>query len=269
MPTTYHERSVIRAMYASLALTVVATIVPYVDRATGNVLADHVRAGYPTYIQARIDSAVTTYLVYLSVVGALGIISCLGTIWAVKAGKRWVRGAATAMFALGIGIALTGLLVKDTSGDIGLPPLLGWVGMFLCLVGLLAVTLLWRRSAVRRLPVMLVPLALAAALVLAGCGGDEGGGAAAAAADPVTGVTEVVAKDSRFSAAAIQVPAGGEVTWAFRDGLVPHNVVGDGWGSGEPQRSGTFRHTFEQPGTYPYRCTLHDGMDGRVVVTRS
>jgi plastocyanin len=118
--------------------------------------------------------------------------------------------------------------------------------------------------AMRRRPMWLALLALAAVLVLAGCGGDEGGGAQAA---PVTGVTEVSAKDNRFSPAAIEVPAGTTVTWRFEDGPVPHDVKGDGWGSGEPQRSGTFAHAFDQPGTYSYRCTLHSGMDGRVVVT--
>ena len=146
MTTAHHERPAIGAMYAGLGLTVVAMIVPYVDHATGNVLASHIRVGYPAYAQARIDSAVTTYLVYLSVVGALGIICWLGTIRALKAGKRWARGAATVMFALGTGIALIDLLVRDTSGDTGLPPLLGWAGMLPCLAGLLAVTLLWRRS---------------------------------------------------------------------------------------------------------------------------
>jgi PGF-CTERM motif len=146
MTTAHDERSAIGAMYAGLALTVVAMIVAYVDHATANVLAGHIRAGYPAYTQARIDLAVTTYLVYLSVVGALGIICWLATIWAVKAGKRWARGAATTMFALGTTIALTDLLIKDTSGDTGLPPLLGWAGMLPCLAGLLAVALLWRRS---------------------------------------------------------------------------------------------------------------------------
>jgi plastocyanin len=119
----------------------------------------------------------------------------------------------------------------------------------------------------RRLPAVLVPAVLAAALVLAGCGGDGGGDAGAAA--PVTGVTEVAAKDNKFTPPAIQVPAGTEVTWRFEDGFVPHDVKADGFSSGEPRRSGTFTHTFEQPGTFPYRCTLHDGMDGRVVVTGS
>ena len=123
-------------------------------------------------------------------------------------------------------------------------------------------------SAVRRLPLLLlVLLGLAAALVLAGCGDDGGDGAAVAAATPVTGVTRVAAKDNRFAPPAVQVPAGTTVTWAFEDDLVPHDVTGDGWRSGDPQRKGTFAHTFDQPGTYPYRCTVHDGMNGRVVVT--
>jgi plastocyanin len=123
-------------------------------------------------------------------------------------------------------------------------------------------------SAMRRLPALLVPVVLAATVVLAGCGGGGGGGGGADAA-PVTGVTEVAAKDNRFTPAAIQVPAGTEVTWKFEDGFVPHDVKADGFSSGEPQRKGTFTHTFAQPGTYAYHCTVHDGMTGRVVVTGS
>jgi hypothetical protein len=146
MTTTHHDRSAIAAMYAGLGLTVIAMIVAYVDRATANVLAGHIQAGYPGYSRARIDDAVTTYLIYLSVVGMLGIISWLGTIRAIRAGKRWARGVATAIFVVATIIALTDLLIKDTSADTGLPPLLGWIGMLPCLAGLLAVGLLWTRS---------------------------------------------------------------------------------------------------------------------------
>jgi plastocyanin len=120
-------------------------------------------------------------------------------------------------------------------------------------------------SAVRRLPAVLAALAIAA-VVVAGCGGDEGGGDAADAA-PVGGVTEVAAKDNQFTPPAIQVTAGTTVTWTFDDRFVPHDVTGDGFTSGDPRRGGSFTHTFDRPGTYAYRCTLHDGMDGRVVVT--
>ena len=120
-------------------------------------------------------------------------------------------------------------------------------------------------SGVRRLPRLTAALALGTALVLAGCGGGGGGGGTDAT--PVTGVNQVTAKDNRFTPAAIQVPAGTEVTWTFKDRFVPHDVAGDGFTSGDPRRKGSFAHTFARPGTYPYRCTLHDGMTGRVVVT--
>jgi plastocyanin len=124
-------------------------------------------------------------------------------------------------------------------------------------------------SAMRRLPTLLAPVVLAATVVLAGCGGGGGGGGGGTDAALVTGVTEVAAKDNRFTPAAIQVPAGTEVTWKFEDGFVPHDVKADGFSSGEPRRKGTFTHTFAQPGTYAYHCTVHDGMTGRVVVTGS
>ena len=152
MTPAHQERSAISVMYAGLGLTIVAMTVPYVDHATANVLAGHIRAGYPAYTQARVNSAVTTYLVYLSIVGALGILCWLWTIWAVKVGKRWARGAATTMFALGTGIALLDLVIKDTSGDTGLPPLVGWAGMLPCLAGLIAVTLLWKTHPPARRP---------------------------------------------------------------------------------------------------------------------
>jgi hypothetical protein len=135
-------------MYGGLALTVLATIVPYVDHATGNALADHIRAGYPTYTASQIHSAAIAWLVILSVVGALGIACWAATIWAVKAGKRWAGVGVATVFVLGTTVALTELLIRDTSGDVGLPPLLGWVGILPCLAGLLAVTEVWssRRS---------------------------------------------------------------------------------------------------------------------------
>jgi len=114
---------------------------------------------------------------------------------------------------------------------------------------------------------LLVPALLLAAALLAGCA-DNGDRRTEAASDPpAKDVTQVVAHDLSFSPATIQVPAPTKVTWSFQDGQVPHNVHGQGWGSGDPQRSGTFAHTFDQPGTYDYACTLHPRMTGRVVVT--
>jgi plastocyanin len=93
----------------------------------------------------------------------------------------------------------------------------------------------------------------------------QGSAASPADAPPVRGAATVDAKDLEFLPPAIQVEPGTEVTWRFVDGSVPHNVKGDGFAS-ETQAKGTFRHRFERPGDYRYTCTLHAGMDGRVVV---
>jgi plastocyanin len=46
---------------------------------------------------------------------------------------------------------------------------------------------------------------------------------------------------------------------------MPHDVSGDGFKS-EIQTEGTFSHTFEDAGAYPYFCTLHSVMKGTVTV---
>ena len=146
------RRSVVATMYAGLAMTVIAVLVPYVDRLTSNTLAQHIKAGYPTYTQTGIDTAANTYLVYLSVIGALGLLGWVWSIRIVKAGKRWARAAVTTLFAIALVVAVTDLLIKDTSGDTGLPHVLGWVGILPCLPGLLAVALLWRKPFGPRTP---------------------------------------------------------------------------------------------------------------------
>lgn len=74
----------------------------------------------------------------------------------------------------------------------------------------------------------------------------------------------VAVRDYRFQPASLAIEAGATVTWVW-EGRAPHDVVGQGFES-KAQSSGTFRHTFEQPGTYPYECTIHPGMEGTIVV---
>ncbi len=80
---------------------------------------------------------------------------------------------------------------------------------------------------------------------------------------PVSGVSTVAVDDNSFAPAAIEIPTGTTVTWQWQ-GSSDHNVAGDGFESAV-QDEGQFAHTFAAPGTYDYRCTLHGGMDGRVV----
>ena len=86
-----------------------------------------------------------------------------------------------------------------------------------------------------------------------------------ASSDPVVGVDDVTIQGNAFEPPVIQVPPGTAITWIFTDGGVEHNVVGDGWQS-DVQPSGTYQRTFTQAGSYPYTCTLHIGMHGRVEV---
>jgi hypothetical protein len=144
-PPISHERrnQAITAMTVGLLLTIVATVVPFVTPA----LRDHLRAAYPGYTEARIDRAVTTWLVVLTVVGVLGAAGWVGSIWMVATRTRGATVVATSLFLLGTAVALSGLLVEDTSGDPGLAPVLGWIGMLPCVAGAVAVAQLWRPHA--------------------------------------------------------------------------------------------------------------------------
>ena len=75
--TTPRVHSVIAAMVVGLMLTIVATIVPFVTSA----LRNHIRTSYPAYTYARVDSAVNTWLVVLTIIGALGVI---GWLWSIR-----------------------------------------------------------------------------------------------------------------------------------------------------------------------------------------
>ncbi|GAA3262439.1 hypothetical protein [Nonomuraea helvata] len=140
--TTPGKHGALATLYAGAGLTVAATLVALADRAG---LADHVRAGYPAYGPGEIDSAVTAYTVILSVVGTLGLFGWLGTAWVVRRGKGSARWPAGGLLAIAICVAFAALTVRDTNGEVGLAPLLGWLQVLPCAAGLAAVVLLWRR----------------------------------------------------------------------------------------------------------------------------
>lgn len=86
---------------------------------------------------------------------------------------------------------------------------------------------------------------------------------------------DVDVRDNTFDAENIQVSAGAEVVWT-NNGRQDHDIVpaeNDGWGV-EPADfvpDDVYEHTFDEPGTYRYYCSLHGtadaGMTGAVVVT--
>ena len=72
----------------------------------------------------------------------------------------------------------------------------------------------------------------------------------------------------QFQPATIRIKAGETVAWNHADGM-PHTVTsrtGKDFGSGRLQRGGSYQHTFTEPGTYDYFCSMHPSMVGQVVV---
>ena len=102
------------------------------------------------------------------------------------------------------------------------------------------------------------------ALVLSACG--SGDSSTPAAAADRGGPPLVVIEDLAFEPETLDVEVGDTVSWTWKDGAVAHDVKGDDFQS-EVLSEGTFRHRFEQPGTYDYVCTLHPNMTGTIEVS--
>jgi plastocyanin len=107
-----------------------------------------------------------------------------------------------------------------------------------------------------------VPVAAAAILLL-----PAGRGSLASAPQASAPSAEVKIDNFSFSPAAVTVAAGTMVTWVNRDDI-PHTVVSDDkvLKSKVLDTDEKFSYTFNKPGTYPYFCSVHPKMTGKVVV---
>ncbi|MDP9386409.1 MAG: plastocyanin/azurin family copper-binding protein [Actinomycetota bacterium] len=102
-------------------------------------------------------------------------------------------------------------------------------------------------------------------VALAACGGDSDTADGAEGAVGGDGANEVVLKDIAFKPEKLSIEVGDSVTWKFEDKGIAHNVVAEDKSfESETKDSGTFEHTFETAGTFPYVCTVHPGMTGTV-----
>jgi plastocyanin len=78
----------------------------------------------------------------------------------------------------------------------------------------------------------------------------------------------VMVEHMDYKPGSVNVPVGATVTWTFDDGAIPHDVVFDDVDiASERITDGTFHHSFTEPGTYTYHCSLHPNMTGTVEVT--
>jgi amicyanin len=84
---------------------------------------------------------------------------------------------------------------------------------------------------------------------------------------PSTPPAAVKIDNFSFGPQTLTVQVGATVTWTNRDDI-PHTAVStDGvFKSKVMDTDEKFSYTFTKPGTYPYYCTIHPKMTGKVVV---
>lgn len=84
---------------------------------------------------------------------------------------------------------------------------------------------------------------------------------------PSTANAEVKIDNFSFGPQTLTVPVGATVTWTNRDDI-PHTVVStDGvFKSKVRDTDEKFSYTFDKAGTYPYYCSIHPKMTGKIVV---
>jgi plastocyanin len=105
-----------------------------------------------------------------------------------------------------------------------------------------------------------MPVMIAMSLIFAGA-------RSVAANDQPSAANAVKIDNFVFGPQVITVPAGTTVTWTNSDDI-PHTAVStDGvFKSKVMDTDEKFSYTFTKPGTYPYYCTIHPRMTGKVVV---
>lgn len=88
-----------------------------------------------------------------------------------------------------------------------------------------------------------------------------------AGAQQKTETTEVKIDNFSFGPGTLTVPVGTTVTWTNRDDI-PHTVVStDGvFKSKVLDTDEKFAYTFGKAGSYPYFCSIHPKMTGKVIV---
>jgi plastocyanin len=120
---------------------------------------------------------------------------------------------------------------------------------------------------------LLVSMLAAMAFVVSACGGgggggSDGGGASGAGGEEVAeiGPADVTIVNFAYEDPEYTAAVGDEVVWV-NEGAAPHTVTGDDFDSGVIRSGNGWTHTFEEPGTYEYWCTNHEGaMSGTIVV---
>jgi plastocyanin len=127
-------------------------------------------------------------------------------------------------------------------------------------------------SVARTTVVVLVALAL---LAVTACGSSTPTTAPVTVPTDLRGrvTIEIDARQNQFTPAAVIVDAGTKVTWRNTDPIL-HNLkksadaldFGGQFGIDSFSPGATYSFTFTKAGTFPYACTIHAGMTGKIEV---
>ena len=88
--------------------------------------------------------------------------------------------------------------------------------------------------------------------------------AAATTVQPIS-TNSVSIQGFQFTPGTITIKKGETVTWANKDPIA-HTVTGTGFASGSLAQGATYKHTYNQAGTFNYICSYHPYMKGQVIV---
>ena len=115
----------------------------------------------------------------------------------------------------------------------------------------------------------LVPALCAASVVLFSACSDSSSPSGGGGNPPPDG--DVLVRNDFYQPATLQVTTGTTVTWAWDSDGQAHTVTfNDGSVNSGTKTSGTFQHTFDAAGTYPYHCQIHGQiMSGTITVTEA
>jgi hypothetical protein len=138
-PTARPIRRVLGTMYVGLVLTLLAVAVAILADHSGDI-ARQLRDAYPDWSAERVSENRSVVLIYLIGIGGVGAALWLWMAWAVSRAKRWARLVATGIFA----VATMDALINLTQPQ---PTAVDLAGLAPCLAGLVAIALLWTRTA--------------------------------------------------------------------------------------------------------------------------
>jgi len=81
------------------------------------------------------------------------------------------------------------------------------------------------------------------------------------------GTNEVWMQNTAFTPSSITVSVNTTIKWTNKDAMIHTVTSANGlFDSGNISSGGVYSRQFTATGTYPYKCTIHSGMTGTVIV---